>query len=87
LQIKTKIVSYHTADSKPVKREVNSTLIFPPLVFPGKTDEKKFLRRRNEEGRFRRLVGIDGTVEQETGLRHPTPERRIPGGKTDFKLS
>jgi hypothetical protein len=37
LQIKTKIVSCHTADSKPVKREVNSTLILPPLVFPDLT--------------------------------------------------
>ncbi len=34
-QIKTKIVSCHTADSKPVKQEVNSTVILPPLVFPG----------------------------------------------------
>jgi hypothetical protein len=35
LQIKTKIVSSHTSDSKPVKQEVNSTLILPPLVFLG----------------------------------------------------
>ncbi len=35
LQIKTKIVSSHTADSKPVKQEVNITMILPPLVFPG----------------------------------------------------
>jgi hypothetical protein len=35
LKIKTKIVSCHTADSKPVKQEVNSAVIFPPLVFPG----------------------------------------------------
>jgi len=35
LQIKTKIFSSHTADSKPVKQEVNSTVILPPLVFPG----------------------------------------------------
>jgi len=34
LQIKTKIVSCHTADSKPVKQEVNSTVILPPLAFP-----------------------------------------------------
>ncbi len=34
LQIKTKIVSSQTADSKPVKQEVNSTVILPPLVFP-----------------------------------------------------
>ncbi len=35
LQIKTKIVSCHTADSKPVKQEVNGTVILPLLVFPG----------------------------------------------------
>jgi hypothetical protein len=34
LQIKTTIVSCHTADSKPVKQEVNSTMILLPLVFP-----------------------------------------------------
>jgi hypothetical protein len=35
LQIKTKIVSSNTADFKTVKQEVNSTVILPPLVFPG----------------------------------------------------
>jgi hypothetical protein len=34
LQIKTKIVSCHTANSKPVKQEVNGTMILPLLVFP-----------------------------------------------------
>jgi hypothetical protein len=34
LQIKTKIVSIHTVDSKPVKQEVNGTVILPPLVLP-----------------------------------------------------
>ncbi len=34
LQIKTKIVSCHTPDSKPVKQEVNGTVILPSLVFP-----------------------------------------------------
>jgi len=34
LQIKTNIASCHTADSKPVKQEVNGTVILPPLVFP-----------------------------------------------------
>ncbi len=33
MQIKTKIVSCHTADSKPVKQEVNSLVIFPPWYF------------------------------------------------------
>jgi hypothetical protein len=37
LQIKAKIVSCHTADSKPAKQEVNGTVILPPLVFPGLT--------------------------------------------------
>jgi hypothetical protein len=36
LQIKTKIVSCHTADSKPVKQEVNCAVILPPLVVPGR---------------------------------------------------
>jgi hypothetical protein len=31
---KNKIVSSHTTDSKPVKQEVNGTVIPPPLVFP-----------------------------------------------------
>jgi hypothetical protein len=35
LQIKTKNLSIHTADSKLVKQEVNGTVILPPLVFPG----------------------------------------------------
>jgi hypothetical protein len=35
MKIKTEIVSCHTADSKRVKREVNGTVILPPLVFPG----------------------------------------------------
>jgi hypothetical protein len=43
VQIKTKIVSCHTADSKPVKQEVNGTVILPLLVFPGRRE------RENEE--------------------------------------
>ncbi len=35
LQIKTKIVNCDTADSEPVKWQVNDTVILPPLVFPG----------------------------------------------------
>ncbi len=34
LSIKTKNFSCHTADSKPVKQEVNGTMILPLLVFP-----------------------------------------------------
>jgi len=38
--MKTKIVSSHTADSKPVKQQVNCTVILPPLVFPATAREK-----------------------------------------------
>jgi len=31
-----KTVGSHIADSKPVKQEVNSTVLLPPLVFPGR---------------------------------------------------
>jgi hypothetical protein len=41
MQIKTKIVSCHTADSKPVKQEVNGTVILPTLVFPDKGSVEK----------------------------------------------
>jgi hypothetical protein len=37
---KTKIGSSHTADSKPVKQEVNGTVIFPPLIFLGIKHER-----------------------------------------------
>ncbi len=42
LQIKTKIVSCHTAESKPVKQEVNGTVIPPPLVFPVYTHKNTY---------------------------------------------
>ncbi len=35
--MKTKIVSYHTADSKAFKQEVNGTVTLPPLEFPGQS--------------------------------------------------
>ncbi len=34
LQIKTKYISCHTADSKPIKQEVNSTVILPLFSIP-----------------------------------------------------
>ncbi len=40
LPIKTKFFSCHTADSKPVKQEVNGTVILPPLAFPASTNGK-----------------------------------------------
>ncbi len=35
LQIKTKIVSCHTANAKPVRQEVNCTVILNPFSIPG----------------------------------------------------
>jgi hypothetical protein len=43
--MKTKVVSCHTAHSKPVKQEVNGTVILPPLVFPGFTDNWQQVRQ------------------------------------------
>ncbi len=34
---KTKFVSCHKTNSKPIKQEVNGTVILPPLVFLGQT--------------------------------------------------
>ncbi len=46
VQIKTKIVSTHTADSKPVKQELSVTMILPSLVFPALT-WKRFARNKH----------------------------------------
>jgi hypothetical protein len=43
-QIKIKLVSCHTADSKPVKQEVNGTVILSHLVFPAQ-DKANFASR------------------------------------------
>jgi hypothetical protein len=53
LQIKTKIVSFYKAGSKPVKQEVNGTVILPPLVFP----EYSYRMERRQKGRKRRKDG------------------------------
>ncbi len=45
-QIKIKIVSCHTADSKPVKQEVNGTVILPSLVFPVLTNVSQVRAQR-----------------------------------------
>jgi hypothetical protein len=37
LQTKTKIVTCHTANSKPVKQEVNGTVMHPPFSIPWPT--------------------------------------------------
>ncbi len=42
MQIKTKIVSCRRADSKPVKQEVNGTVILPPFSIPWFEQKLKF---------------------------------------------
>ncbi len=44
MQIRTKIVSCHTADSKPVKQEVNGKVILSPLVLPVLSYTQNFIR-------------------------------------------
>ncbi len=44
---KNTIVSCHTADSKPVKQEVNGTMILPPLVFPVTKQSRQAVRTIN----------------------------------------
>jgi hypothetical protein len=50
LQVEANFVSCHTADFKPVKQEVNGTVILPPLVFPGVSFlevEERYADRKN----------------------------------------
>ncbi len=56
MKIKTKIVSSHTADFKPVKQEVNSTVILPPLVFPAGAYKREPLLGLNCNGRLLALL-------------------------------
>jgi hypothetical protein len=72
--MKTKIVSCHTADSKPVKQEVNGTVILPPLVFPGVTLNNNSLGEQGDEG------GGDG----DAGRRAVLPDR--PGREVDVNV-
>jgi len=81
LQIKTKIVSCHTADFKPVKQEVNGTVLLPPLVFPGLAyfgpptgTKKRFYKHWNRlnaskmrgcGGKYGALLAADSDSEEE----------------------
>ncbi len=71
-------MSCHTADSKPVKQEVNGTAILPPLVFPAPqilvSGEKL---AKSEDGRThplkvsQKLMIIFGEIKK---LRHDTKQ-------------
>ncbi len=61
MPIKTKSVISRTADSKPVKQEVNGTLILPPLVFPALAIKNRL------EGRWLAMLlikAVKGFIEQ-----------------------
>ncbi len=82
MQIKTKIVSSHTADSKPVKQEVNGTVILPPLVFPGVGK-----RDRSSEGE-REYVCVcererDSQTDRRTDIKAERQTDRQKGIETD----
>jgi hypothetical protein len=51
LQIKSKLSVGHTADSKPVKQEVNSTGILPILLFPVSKEVYNLAREPLQEGK------------------------------------
>jgi hypothetical protein len=63
LQIKTKIVSCHTADSKPVKQEFNGTVILPTLVFPASASPF-FIIVTKFSVEFRRFIKTDIFIHQ-----------------------
>jgi hypothetical protein len=65
-QIKTKNFSCHTADSKPVKQEVNGTVVLPPLVFPGLgvSDEEESLVTSRPGGTAVDLFCLDRNVDR-----------------------
>jgi len=58
LHIKTKNVSCHATNSKPVKQEVNSTVILPPLVFPAGT----YTKHRRYSSQYQ-LFGVNETKQ------------------------
>ncbi len=78
--MKTKIVSCHTADSKPVKQEVNSTVILSPLVFPGSTN---YYRHEfstffvDKSRRFHAVVAKTSTTSMITGSDFPRSVFRL----------
>jgi hypothetical protein len=67
LQIKRKIVSCHTADSKPVKQEVNGTIILPPFSIPWYRPLKKGEYHQKNEILLDELVEEHGALPDDPG--------------------
>jgi len=99
LQIKTKIVSRLTADSRPVKQEFNGTVILPPLVFPASRDrqgravELRWLAKSgNVTHHFILMVDADPVFEQglddvDVTLGGGTLQRGVAGLKDGKRIS
>jgi hypothetical protein len=95
LQIKTKIVSCHTTDSKPVKQEVNGTVILPsPFSIPCFALYNLILLQINDGADRRDPVGrpqrqpeqqqpLDGVV----GVSAPRPRKVRPTTLTFTAIS
>jgi hypothetical protein len=66
LKIKTKIFCCHTADSKPVKQEVNSTVILPPLLFPVATNDIHTSKNYYQNAKGVRELPLRVTKERES---------------------
>ncbi len=79
MQIKTKIVSCRTADSKPVKQEVNGTVILPPLVFPAPcvSEEQKEIFDKILKPDF--VIRAGDSVRPDPGKSGPGAELHLPG--------
>ncbi len=69
LQIKRKIVSCHTANSKPVKQEVNSTVILPPLVFPTLRHSLMFISKKRSLALERSTLAKQGSEDSKEQTR------------------
>ncbi len=70
LQIKTKVVSCHLVNSKPVTQEVNVTVILPPLIFPEPPiDKMPYLLAFNDFPRINTLA-TDTAANQIQGFEH-----------------
>jgi hypothetical protein len=61
---KSKFFSFHTAYSKPVKQEVNGTVILPPSVFPDQIYKTIRCIMLKEQHIFELPFIIEGTAEK-----------------------
>ncbi len=97
---KNRIVSRHKADSKPVQLEVNSTVILPPLVYPGLSFGAKlpaiFLSRWQSDSNSTQHKHIRHDNIQHNGTQQRTLRIRLLGvatfsimtfSKTTFRIT